>query len=67
MSKQYIDDQTVEVVMKKQMKHSEYLKMVRTAEQKGWYVRAYQIGFYSDGTKKRVGSEISSEYYKKRN
>ena len=54
MSKQYMDDQTVEVVMKKQMKHSEYLKMVRVAEQKGWFVRAYQIGFYSEGTKKKI-------------
>jgi len=54
MSKQYIEDQTVEVVMKKQMKHSEYLKMVRVAEQKGWFVRAYQIGFHSEGVKKRI-------------
>ena len=54
MSKQYMDDQMIEVVMKKQMKHSEYLKMVRVAEQKGWFVRSYQIGFYSEGTKKKI-------------
>lgn len=54
MSKQIIDDQIIEVVMKKQMKHSEYLKMVKVAEQKGWFVRAYQIGFHSEGTKKRI-------------
>lgn len=54
MSKQYENDQMIEVVMKKQMRHSEYLKMVKTAEQKGWFVRAYQIGFYSDGTKKKI-------------
>lgn len=54
MSKKYNIDMTVEVVMKKQMHHSEYLKMVSAAEQKGWSVRAYQVGFHSEGTKKRV-------------
>lgn len=54
MSKNTYNDMEIEVVMKKKMLHSEYLKMVRAAEQKGWYVRAYQIGFHSEGTKKRV-------------
>lgn len=51
MSKKYNIDMTVEVVMKKEMRHSEYLKMVSAAEQKGWSVKAYEIGFYSEGTK----------------
>lgn len=47
-------DLEIEVVMKKKMRHSEYLKMVSTAEQKGWSVKAYEIGFYSEGTKKTL-------------
>lgn len=54
MRKTTYTDMEVEVVMKKKMKHSDYLKMVSAAEQKGWSVRSYEIGFHSDGTKKRI-------------
>ncbi len=55
MSKIENTDMLVEVVMKKQVKLSEYRKMVSAAEQKGWFIRAYQVGFFSEGTKKKVG------------
>lgn len=43
------ENRIVEVVFKKNMTFSEYMKMKPGIESKGYTVQAYEIGFYADG------------------
>ena len=40
---------TIEVVMRKQMSLHEFEKMKQGARNKGWKVKVYQVGVFSEG------------------
>jgi len=40
-------NENVEVVMRKEMPYSEYLKLIKTMNKKGWIVQGYQLKYYA--------------------
>lgn len=46
--------QKIEVIMRKEMTEIEYKEMIPSARKKGWHIQGYQLGFYSEGLKKKV-------------
>ncbi len=45
-------EKEIEVVMRKIVTHDEYRKLIKSAKEKGWDIKAYQVGFYQEGYKK---------------
>jgi hypothetical protein len=48
------EDMIVEVIIKKKMTIEECKKLKKNIEKKGFKVQAYEVGFFSEGTKKKV-------------
>lgn len=43
------DNEIVEVVIKKKIAYKEYLKIIDQTRQRGWSIKAYQLGMLSNG------------------
>lgn len=52
------DDQSVEVVMRKEMPMSEYKRIYQQSIKKGWKIQAYQLGRFSEPMNKKVEHEL---------
>ena len=52
--KNILDNELVEVVIRKKITYKEYLKIIESTKRRGWSIQAYKIGFYSDGLNESV-------------
>lgn len=48
------DKEEVEVILRKKMTYSDYKRIIQQSKDKGWDIKAYQIGFYSPGQQKEI-------------
>ena len=48
------ENMMVQVIYKKKMTFAEYKKTKAQSEKRGFKVQAYEVGFFSDGTKPKI-------------
>lgn len=54
MKPQLPDFEVIEVVLKKEMPFSTYMKSIKKYQAAGWKVKAFQLGKHSDGLSKPI-------------
>ena len=47
-------DEVIEVVMRKEMKYGDYLKLIHRQDKKGWKIQGYELKHYAPKLRKKI-------------